>query len=109
MTSSFPASFFLASCECPRFERWDSKIFTDIPSLSAYLVKEIKDMWTDEDQNDSDYLMALKAASADELCKTGGVVVIDFSELTLRVTVHTPQTLLAKVMEKLPELGHELH
>lgn len=109
MSLPLPASFYLASCECPRFDRWDSKIFTDILSLSAFLTKEIQDIWADEDQTYPDYVATLKAASPEELCKTGGVVVIDFSEIRVKATVHTPHTLLSKVIEKLPMLGHKLH
>jgi hypothetical protein len=109
MSLPLPASFYLASCECPRFDRWDSKIFTDILSLSAFLTKEIKDIWADEDQTYPDYVAVLQAASPEELKKAGSAVVIDFSEIRLKVTVHSQHTFLTKVLDKLPKIGHELH
>ena len=72
-------------------------------------MKEIQDIWADEDQTYPDYVASLQAASPESLCRTGGVVVIDFSEIRLRVTVHTTHTLLSKVLDKLPEIGHMLH
>jgi hypothetical protein len=58
------------------------EIFEDIVSTSLYLTEQIADYW-DGEQDDLDYLTALKKVSVRQLYSQGGTTKIEFLKLNL--------------------------